>query len=169
MNVAKNYKNICLSLAKRQTFAQAVTIAERPLKDRLSYQSGKIELIKNLKSANMLNHNIEDRCFSPKEMVFNGVQFRINCIVAVKDSGQNLPVFGEIQEIVVLDNTPRMLLVLWDAIDFDDFLQAYQVETTNQLQLIFLDNIYCHTTFAFWKKYNDNTHYISKRFFNGDF
>lgn len=170
MNVAKNYKNVCLSLAKRQTFAQAANIAEHPFKDRMNYKSGKMSLIKDTKSAPMLTYNDEDRCFCPKEMVFNGVQFRANCVVSVKYMDEkHLPIFGEIQEIIVVDDSPKILIVLWETVDFDDVLQAYKVENTDHLQLMSLDNIYCHTTLAFWKKYNDSTHYISKRIYNGDY
>lgn len=170
MNAAKKFKNVCLSLAKRQLFAQAISIAERPFKDCLTYQSGKMFLIKNMKSAPLLIFNSEDRCFSPKEMVFNGVQFRTNCVVSVKDTNLNgLPTFGEIREIVVIDDKAKILLILWETIDFDDVLQAYQVENTKQEMLVSLENIHSHTTFAFWKTYNNTPHYISKRIYNNDY
>lgn len=58
MNTARNYKNVCLSLAKRQIFAQAVTIAEKPFKENTSYQSGSTVLVEDTLSAPLLNYGI---------------------------------------------------------------------------------------------------------------
>uniref|UniRef100_A0A182NSV2 C2H2-type domain-containing protein n=1 Tax=Anopheles dirus TaxID=7168 RepID=A0A182NSV2_9DIPT len=165
MNVARNYKNVCYSLAKRQIFAQALAIAEKPFKDNISYQSGKIKLVKDTLSAPLLHYNLEDRCFCPKEIIYNGIRFRPNSVISMKTKNQNgIPSYGEIKEIIVINDVIRLLVTSWETIDFDDILQAYLVESENVQLLLELSKIHSHTTFSFWKKYNDKAHYTEIKY-----
>ena len=89
MNASRNYKNVCYSLAKRQIFAQALTIAEKPFKDNNNYRSGRIKMVKDTLSAQLLNHQLEDTCFCPKEIIYNGIRFRQICVVSIRTGFQH--------------------------------------------------------------------------------
>lgn len=169
MNTACNYKNVCLSLAKRQVFAQAVDIAERPFQNSLEYKSGKMSLVNNLKCAKLLQQKDMDRFVTCKGINYNGVYFRPNCIISISDKVSELPVFGVIKEILVIDNAPQFFIRIWEVVGFDDILQAYEVQDTEESIMIKLHSVHCYTTFSFWMKYNDETRFISRRIYNNDY
>lgn len=126
--------------------------------------------IRDLKFAPLLRPSLDfnDRCFSPKGIIFNGVHFRSNCVVTLKGNDSfAFPIFGMIEEIAVIEDTPRLCLQIWETVDFDDRLQAYQVQPTHK-DVVEFSNLHCHTTLSFWKKYNDEACFISKRIYNHD-
>ena len=69
----------------------------------------------------------------------------------------------------MIKNVVRLLITSWETVDFDEILQAYLVDNKQQYLLIDLTKVHRHTTFSFWKKYNDDTHYVSRKIYNDDF
>lgn len=168
MKTACNYKNVCFSLAKRQVFAQTVAIAERPFQNRLEYKSGKMCLVNDLQCAHLIQEKNVDRYFVTKGINYNGVHFRPGCLVSMKGKDFELSVFGVIQEIIVINSAPRFYIQIWEVMGFDTVLQAYEVQSSEELDLVGLDAVHCYATFSVWKVYNQNTCFISRKIYNDD-
>lgn len=170
MNAAHNYKNVNYSLAHRQVFTQAVNIAENPFIDKTEFKSGKVCFVKDLAVAAVLDPEPEARCFTTKGVVVNGVHFRNNSIVSVKEAESSVvPSYAEIKEIILIEKELFLFATMFEILSFDEKLQAYEVNKLDGNRLLPIKSVHCYTTFAVWKAYNNPKLYISRRIFNNDY
>lgn len=170
MNASHNYKNVNYSLAHRQVFTQAVNIAKNPLIDKTEFKSGKVCFVKDLAVAAVLDPEPEARCFTTKGVVVNGVHFRNNSIVSVKEAESSVvPSYAEIKEIILIEKELFLFATMFEILSFDEKLQAYEVNKLDGNRLLPIKSVHCYTTFAVWKAYNNPKLYISRRIFNNDY
>lgn len=165
----RNFKNICKSLAERQTFTMVVDVLDNPLCDKTVHKPGQRMHKSNTIAGDRLEKDMEYVC-CPKTVMRNGVEFRRNLLVALKHHENTLfPSYGIILEIIESNGSLFVLLKLCETIWYDDFLQAYEVRVTESDQLISLEDIFQHTTFALWKPFGGTAKYISRRYYNRDY
>lgn len=164
----KNFKNICKSLAKRQCLTMVVDIIDNPFTDKVVYKTGCLRYQKDCKSKAFIVEN-EDIIFTPRNVTINGIEFRPNVIVALKNSKELYTCFAVIREVVVKHNQLYFLVRICKTLDYNDFLEAYEVEVTDSDQFLSTEAIHQHATFAFWTTHNSNTQYISRRFYCQDY
>lgn len=165
----RNFKNICKSLAKRQTFRMVTDILDNPFADSITYGPGTIVARESCLSKAFLQPSIAV-VFIPKKVTINGIDFRSNLIVCLKNAkDKNYPSYGIIKEIVVIDSRIYFLVKLCITKLYNDFLQAYEVEVNTNEQMLNFEDIHLHTTFAFWTPYGSDKKYISRRNFHRDY
>lgn len=164
----RNFKNICKSLAKRQSFNMVINLLDNPFTDKIAYKTGTLMLPKNSKSRFFLEGN-DEPVFVPKSVTINGIEFRPNLVVICKKPSMDLfPLFVVIKEIVVVDNQIHFLVQEGNTTGYNEFLQAYEVEIIGREQFVNSDEIHNHTTFTFWTPYNSQNKFISRRFYCRD-
>ena len=89
-------------------------------------------MVKDTLCAQLLNHQLEDTCACPKEIIYNGSRFRQICVVSIRTIVRNgIPRNGEIKEIMLINETVKLLIASLETIEFNDILQAYLVENEN--------------------------------------
>lgn len=165
----RNFKNICKSMAQRQCFKMVLEIIDNPFRDKITYKSGPTKAKQNTLSALHLDDMIQF-VFCPRAIIANGIEFRKNLVVGLKHH-QNLlyPSYGIIREIVDVDGILFLLLRTCDTVYYDNFVEAYEVQISEQDVFIKIDDIFQHTTFSFWKRFDSDKKYISRRVFNQDY
>lgn len=165
----RNYKNICKSLAERQTFHTVLEILDNPLRDHMMYKSGPIIHKNGTLSGPYLGENVQ-LVYSPTSIILNGVEFRKNLLVAMKSNrNEFFPEYGIIQELISSDDGIYVLLRLCDTILYNEVLQSYEVHITTIDQLFDIDEVFQHTTFAIWKAFGNSSKYVSRRYYNRDY
>lgn len=168
-STCKNFKNICKSLAKRQCFKMVIDILDNPFTDKITYNGGKIVQREQCRSMAFLDEGIAN-LFMPKKVVVNGIEFRPNLLVCIKNyNDEYYPSYGIITEIVVVESKIHVLLKLCDTTAYDNFLEAYEVVVGSTEELFLLEQIHSHTTFAFWSPYGSKLKYVSRRSYCQDY
>lgn len=144
-------------------------IVENPFQDKIMYKSGSSKHKQDTVSAMHLDISIQF-VFCPNAIFINGIEFRKNLIVTLKDHKNLLyPSYGIIREIIDVDGELSLLLRACETIHYDVFLQAYEIEISERDIFINIGRIFQHTTFSFWKKFDSDKKYISRRIFNQDY
>ncbi|XP_062711067.1 uncharacterized protein LOC115265251 [Aedes albopictus] len=168
-STCKNFKNICKSLAKRQTFKMVTDILDNPFTDKIVYGPGSIVARNNCRAEKFLHENVS-HVFVPKRVSVNGVEFRRNLIVCLKNiNDEYYPSYAIIIEIIVIDSKLHFLVKICNTESYDDFLQAYEVSVDSSERLFNTENVHLHSTFSFWSAYGSARKYISRRNYNRDY
>lgn len=64
-------------------------------------------------------------------------------IVSGRDDGSNLPIFSEIIDICLINETPLLIVQPWKTKTFDEFYHAYHVENyNNNLNVVTIDDMF---------------------------
>lgn len=165
----RNFKNINKSLAVRQTHTTIIDIMDNPFHDKFSIKAGKRQLAENTLSSIYLP--IGTKTVScPKNVKFNGIEFRKNLVICLKNNNNNpFPSYGIIREIV--DNAGEVYFLVRTCFNLgiDEFLEAYEVEITEKDEFVHMRDIFQQTTFSLWKPYYSSKKYISRRVYNKDY
>lgn len=110
-----------------------------------------------------------DSIFSTNNIKINGVQFRLNLLVCLendKKSENHLPLFGHIEEIIMLErNEVYFLTTLCKTLYFDTDFNAYYVEReTNTISQLFVNclNIAHYKPLSVWSE-SASHFYVSLR------
>ncbi|XP_055537683.1 uncharacterized protein LOC129725654 isoform X1 [Wyeomyia smithii] len=165
----RNFKNIGISLAKRHCFRMVLNILDHPFCDQLTYKSGQTVNRLNCMSESYIPPHYEF-VYVPKTVLLNGIEFRPNLIVGLKNHENILfPVYGIIREIVVLSGKTFFLLRMCDTTDYNEFYEAYELQITKQEKFIGTEDCFTHAIFSFWIPYNCSQRYISRRCYNRDY
>lgn len=165
----RNFKNTCKSLCDRQSYTMVVDIIDNPFRDKLVYHPS-IRVPKHETQSNRFLKDHRQLVCCPKSVTLNGIEFRTNLVVALKNHDNLLfPSYAIIRELVDLDGQVHLLLRLCETVRYDDFLEAYQVEVTDVDNFINIDDIFQHTTFSFWKRLHSGEKFISRRVYNQDY
>lgn len=163
----KNFINICKSLANRQSFTMIMHILDNTYADAIVYHAGKLVLTEKCKSNSFVD---EPYVFIPKRATINGIEFRTNLVVCIKEfRNEYFPCYGIIQELVVINRKLYFLLNICSTNTYNDLLEAYEVEVIPETKFFNIDEIHSHTTFAFWSPYKSNIKYISRRCYHQDY
>lgn len=85
----RNFKNICKSLAERQTLTMVIDVLDNPLCDKTVHKPGQRKHKNNIIAGDRLLKDVE-YVFCPKVVLLNGVEFRKNLLVALKHHGNAL-------------------------------------------------------------------------------
>lgn len=168
-STCRNFKNICKSLAKRQCFTMVVDILDNPFTDKITYNGGKIVLREKCRSLPFLDEAFV-HLFRPKKVTVNGIEFRSNLLVCIRNhNDEYYPTYGIINEIVVIESKIHFLLQICDTTTYDSFLEAYEVAIGSSEDLFSFDQIHSHTTFSFWTPYGSSLKYVSRRSYCQDY
>ncbi|XP_062541847.1 uncharacterized protein LOC134209836 [Armigeres subalbatus] len=168
-STCKNFKNICHSLAKRQCTRMILNILDNPFCDKLVFTSVKIVVRNKCLSASLLEPTIE-HVHVPKTAIMNGIEFRTNGVVALSRHDDNVfPAYGVIKEILIIDGKMHFLLELVETVCYNEFYEAYEVNTLHDNELFSSDSCFTHTVFSFWSPYGCLKKYVSRRFYNRDY
>ncbi|XP_049293889.1 uncharacterized protein LOC125769273 [Anopheles funestus] len=161
-STCRNFKNICKNLAQRQCFTMAIDLLDNPFTDSITYYGGNLVKREHCCSARYI-----DLCvpyvFVPKKVTINGIDFRKNLLVCIKNhDDEYYPSYGIIVEIVVMNTTIFLLLKLCKTNGYDDFLEAYEVAVERCEKIVSFEQIHSHTNFAFWSPFGSDKKYISR-------
>nr|XP_029713732.1 uncharacterized protein LOC115257890 [Aedes albopictus] len=168
-STCRNFKNICKSLAQRQCFKMIVDILDNPFRDKTSYHGGKIVLREQSRSQRFLDETLV-QVFIPKSVTINGIDFRPNLLVCIRNyENEYYPTYGIINEIVVINSKIHFLLKLCKTKTYNTFLEAYEVSVDSDEQLFHLEQIHTHTTFAFWTSHGNSLKFVSRRNYCRDY
>lgn len=166
----RNFKNICKSLAKRQGFSMVLDIIDNPFADKVHYTTGKLQHRNETLSCPFLHKDHEEFVFTPKTVTINGIEFRPNLIISMRNHNNMLyPSFAIIREIVILNNTVHFLITICETTGYNEFYEAYEVEVLGEDRFVQDIEAYQHATFVFWSPYDSQSKYISRRFYCQDY
>lgn len=166
-----NYKNIIFTLAKMAQFQQCSVWGDGKSvnREKIKYGNGVKKNIGKLASCNeFLDCGFEKTATvtTCKSVDVYGSIYKLSLFVAL-DSGlgtpQDLPIFGEIQEIIILDDKVLLYCREWPALYLEETLNAYCLEKTEKHSLILTDNLKDCKTFSIWNDYIDENSYICLR------
>lgn len=144
-----------------------VDLLEKPFRDKIAFKANP------KKNDNTLCHPFIDKnsavCYL-KFVKINGIEFRNNLLVSMKDHKNKLfPTYGIIKDIIDIDGEVHFLLRSCKTVDYDSFLQAYKVVELQADQFVHIGEIFQYTTFSFWTPCNCNDQFVSRRCFNQDY
>lgn len=152
-----NFKNICKSVSERQCFRTVIDLLENPFRDKVTFKPGPRIHKDNTLSKFYLDEKYQfvskfDAIYYYAFIIINGIEFRNNTVVAVKNHDHLFfPTYGIIREIMELDN--QIHFRVCETVFYDEFVQAYEVQVSEVDHFMSIEAIFQHTTFSFWKKY----------------
>ncbi|CAG5100527.1 Protein of unknown function [Cotesia congregata] len=133
--------------------------------------SGKYVLVQETLSQQFLidlNYDNHDEIFRSNSLKVNGVEFHLGlytCLETARLRPDNLPLFGVIDEIIVLNNTDvHLLLSICTPCSFDTSLHAYHIECNADFQtqsFINVLNLAHYKPFSCWNKAGCDALYLS--------
>lgn len=168
-STCRNFKNICKSLAQRQCFKMVVDVLDNPFQDKTCYNGGKIVLREHARSKMFLDEALI-HVFIPKSVAINGIDFRPNLVVCIRNYDNDYyPSYGIITEIVVINSKVHFLLKLCSTTAYNNFLEAYEVSVKSEEQFFPFHQIHSHTTFAFWTIHGSSSKFVSRRNYCQDY
>ncbi|XP_044579588.1 uncharacterized protein LOC123261800 [Cotesia glomerata] len=169
----RNFKNPPKTLIKIFQCGQSAKWGGKDVQlFRLQSFSRKEELVDSTLSRQFLlqlNYAIDDKVLSVKSAKINGVEFRLGLYVCLKVSTvqpNNLPLFGKIKELVILNGTQIYCLVsTYITVDFDVNLHAYSIEHPHETdnRFIAVSALANFKPFCPWNPSNSQSLYISLR------
>lgn len=166
-----NYKNIVFSLAKMCQFEHCSIWDSKKfvIREKIKFGSGVKTTINNLASCQkFLDYGYEKNVSVTKckSVEVYGSVYKISLFVAL-DSGtgtaHGLPTFGEIEEIIILNDKVILYCRDWPSLHLEESLNAYCIEKGDSHSLILTDNLKDCKTFTIWHNYIDNDSYICLR------
>lgn len=111
-----------------------------------------------------------DSIFTTNAIKINGVEFRLNLLVCLKidkESGKNLPLFGCIKEILMLNkNEVYFLTTLYKTHLFDTDFNAYRVDwELHKISQLFVNclSLAYYKPLSIWSEPTSNHFYVSLR------
>ncbi|KAJ8685359.1 hypothetical protein QAD02_021152 [Eretmocerus hayati] len=111
----------------------------------------------------------DEQVMTAKSVEVNGIEYRVKAFIALSQSGdrfENLMTFGEIREIIVLENRVFFLSSICTTVHFDHSVHAYCVELNDlDHSATFTDasSLPFHKPFCYWLKPTSNALHISLR------
>ncbi|KYQ46978.1 hypothetical protein ALC60_00120 [Trachymyrmex zeteki] len=120
----------------------------------------KLELIK-------MGFDDHDEVFCCKNVQFEGILYRIGLSIVLKSGFNtkcNLPNFGKIEEIVILENEEIFLWCqLWTTLYLHERLNAYHVQLSEQYEFIKIDKLIHEKPISEWQYYGEDLSYFVLR------
>ncbi|XP_044726999.1 uncharacterized protein LOC123290764 [Chrysoperla carnea] len=131
-----SYKNPSKTLVRVSQCGQSAKWGSKDVKIiRCSSRSGENIQVQNSLSREFLlalNYTCTDNVFRSKSVKFNGVEFRPNlytCLEVAHVRDDNLPVFGKIKEIIMLNNNEvHLLMSIFEGITGEAFLELQKLD-----------------------------------------
>lgn len=146
-----------------------VNVLDNPWRDNLKFNSGQLVPRSECLSEQHLDEKL-DFIFTPKVATLNGIVFRKNELIGIKQhQNEYYPTYGIIREIVLINGKVSLLLRLCDTISYNEYLEAYEVEVSTKDELKCLEECFTHAVFSFWSPYGNKAKFISRRFYNRDY
>lgn len=128
-----------------------------------------VAITQSQQSLLQLNYTIDDKVLSVKSVKVNGVEFRLGLYVCLKvsvDQPNNLPLFGKIKELIVLNDTEvNCLISTCTTINFDVNVHAYSIEHPQEANNCFIpvSGLAHFKPFCAWNPTNSQSLFISLR------
>ncbi|XP_061512531.1 uncharacterized protein LOC133393095 [Anopheles gambiae] len=168
-STCRNFKNICKSLAQRQCFTMAIDMLDNPFTDNITYYGGNLVKREHCNSVCFIDLCVP-HVFVPNKATVNGIDFRKNLLVCIKNhENEYYPSYGIIVEIVVMNSAMFLLIKLCKTNGYNDCLEAYEVAVGPTETFVSFEEIHSHTTFAFWSPFGSDKKYVSRRNYCQDY
>lgn len=170
--VCCNFKNIPKTMARIAQTHQCSYWSCGLIKDnRIASSNGEITRVEETLSEQFLLSKglaSSDSVFSAKHVEFNGSEFRVGSYVAISDgllSQENLPVFGEIVEILtnIFPNTIYFTIKQNTTLWYEKKLHAYCLKTEDALLTKEIRELADFRGYSVWTNFTDEHKYISIR------
>lgn len=166
-----NYINIAYSLAKIVQLSQCSIWGsdKEIIRQKVVFNHSIHKSVEEVDGSVIFLQNGFDK--NAKVIITNSVEvygtaYKLNQFV-VLDSGlgtaKNMPIFGEIMEITVINDQVFLYCLRWPAIYLEETLNAYCIEKDSNFSLILTDSLSDCKPFSIWNDYRDCTSYICLR------
>lgn len=141
-HIVCNFKNICKTMAMRHQLTQSYRFYCKEHLESQSLEIGKgdVTVLANVKRgldvAALLSMGVYEDVYSVTWVRHCGIEYRTSMgVVLDVDTESELPLFGKILHIFVVDGVVNFILELWHALYFDRHLFAYSVERKKPVML----------------------------------
>ncbi|KAL2101379.1 hypothetical protein ACEWY4_003140 [Coilia grayii] len=141
-HIVCNFKNICKTMAKRHQLTQSYRFfcKEHLESGCLEIGKGDVAVLANFKRgldvAALLSLGVYDDVYSVTWVRHYGIEYRTGMGVVIDvDTESEIPLFGKILHIFVVDGVVNFILELWHTLYFDRHLFAYSVERMKPVRL----------------------------------
>lgn len=166
VRISMNFINLPYSIAKKQTFMQSRNIAQQDYKKfDVEIVSSKVVKLITCVSSNYIREIVPDQNDIEKisSIKINKVAIKPNYII-VDITNEIFPSFYRVDEIIKIAARIFFFSCKYDTKIFDESLNAYEVELTENFSLINIETIALHKPLSIWHTFNDpQKEYISRK------
>lgn len=99
----------------------------------------------------------------PRTVTYYGIEYRKNLLVCVETSSEknSNPVFGRIEELLLLNGQMIFHLQVWDTAFFHAYLNAFCKKYQGKSALMNIDELPYWHTYSIWVAYGEDKKYLS--------
>ena len=147
--IVKNFKNIASTFCHRYQARMCSKLSSGAGMPSLKFlyhgdyiSPGPIVLLQNLPSAHLfrglVNHELWDskKIMRTSKIIIYETHLRQKSIILLECTEEYLPIFGEVQDLFILNDEKILLITQLDTVSFNDKLNAYNVQNVNGQKIL---------------------------------